>query len=604
MGGMGMSSLSNNNPTVVSAFQAALLHQSLVLIALFALLALVWNLLRAAQLRRAGELRPVREAEFAAEPYARRLLRVSFGLLWLFDGLLQAQASMPLGLADGVLTPAGSSSPSFVRSIVSFGALTWDRHPVSAAAAAVWIQVGIGLLLLVAPRGRISRLAGATSALWGLVVWAAGEAFGGILGSGVSILFGAPGAALFYVVAGVAVALPERVFATPRLCRSLLRVLGAMVLVLTVVQAWPANGFWHGGGAQPGALSSMLSDMSSTPQPALSASVVRGFAGVVSAHGFAVNLAVVVVLSLLGATLLLGGARGLRIALLLGLAFCLADWLLVQDLGFLGGVGTDPNSMPPLALVLLAGVLGTRSPSGGFSPARPTIESAAIRRALTERPTFVLRALAAGASVVVVLLGALPMALASANPVADPILAEAIGGMPQQADAPLVDFRLEDEAGRSVTPASFRGKTLVVAFLDPVCTTDCPLIAQELRVADQLLGTDAGRVEFLAVDANPLYRSVSVVRAFDATERLATLSNWHFLTGPVRQLAALWNAYGVQVSVEPGGAMVAHADVALIVDRGGVVRQLISTDPGPASAASRSSFSGLIANAARSEARR
>ena len=34
---------------------------------------------------------------------------------------------------------------------------------------------------------------------------------------------------------------------------------------------------------------------------------------------------------------------------------CLADWVLVEDLGFLGGLGTDPNSMIPLLLLITGG---------------------------------------------------------------------------------------------------------------------------------------------------------------------------------------------------------------------------------------------------------
>ena len=44
------------------------------------------------------------------EPAARRLLRVSFGFIWVFDGILQGKSSMPLGmiprrLADEGLAP-------------------------------------------------------------------------------------------------------------------------------------------------------------------------------------------------------------------------------------------------------------------------------------------------------------------------------------------------------------------------------------------------------------------------------------------------------------------------------------------------------------------
>ena len=36
---------------------------------------------------------------------------------------------------------------------------------------------------------------------------------------------------------------------------------------------------------------------------------------------------------------------------------CLADWVLIQDLGFFGGLGTDPNSMIPFVLLADAGYL-------------------------------------------------------------------------------------------------------------------------------------------------------------------------------------------------------------------------------------------------------
>jgi DNA replication protein DnaC len=81
----------------------------------------------------------------------------------------------------------------------------------------VWIQAGIGLWLLAAPRGAASRLAGLTSAGWGLVVCVFGESFGGIFAPGLTWLFGAPGAALAYCAAGALVALPERSWRTPRL---------------------------------------------------------------------------------------------------------------------------------------------------------------------------------------------------------------------------------------------------------------------------------------------------------------------------------------------------------------------------------------------------
>ena len=51
---------------------------------------------------------------------------------------------------------------------------------------------------------------------------------------------------------------------------------------------------------------------------------------------------------------------------------CLADWVLVEDFGFFGGLGTDPNSMIPLALLGVAGYLAlTRAPDPATVPGGP-----------------------------------------------------------------------------------------------------------------------------------------------------------------------------------------------------------------------------------------
>src|SRR5579875_2848967 len=100
----GMSSgLSANNPTVVAAFHAALVQQGLVALILLAIVLLVWNLLRANRLRALRAGREIEPVVLAPEPAARRLLRLFFGCLWVFDGLLQAQPSMPLGMVPDVV---------------------------------------------------------------------------------------------------------------------------------------------------------------------------------------------------------------------------------------------------------------------------------------------------------------------------------------------------------------------------------------------------------------------------------------------------------------------------------------------------------------------
>ena len=42
---------------------------------------------------------------------------------------------------------------------------------------------------------------------------------------------------------------------------------------------------------------------------------------------------------------------------------CVADWVLIEDFGFWGGTGTDPNSMLPLLAVAVTGYLGVTRPA-------------------------------------------------------------------------------------------------------------------------------------------------------------------------------------------------------------------------------------------------
>jgi cytochrome oxidase Cu insertion factor (SCO1/SenC/PrrC family) len=186
------------------------------------------------------------------------------------------------------------------------------------------------------------------------------------------------------------------------------------------------------------------------------------------------------------------------------------------------------------------------------------------------------------------------MALAATNPHADPILNEAIDGTPESVDLAAAPFTLTDQNSATVSLQSLRGRVIALTFLDPVCTTDCPLIAQEFHDADRMLGAQSQHAVFIAIVANPVYDSVAITRAFDQTEGLSGVKNWLFLTGPEATLKRLWSRYGVQVSVEPAGAMVAHSDIAFVIDSTGHTRYVLDADPGPGTAASQSSFSGVV----------
>src|ERR1035437_5004567 len=62
------------------------------------------------------------------ESRARTYLRWAFGTIWLVDGILQFQASMPLGLANNVVAPMAIGTPSWLHTVMLDGITTWNEH--------------------------------------------------------------------------------------------------------------------------------------------------------------------------------------------------------------------------------------------------------------------------------------------------------------------------------------------------------------------------------------------------------------------------------------------------------------------------------------------
>jgi cytochrome oxidase Cu insertion factor (SCO1/SenC/PrrC family) len=619
------SGINVNDPIVVAAFKAALLHQGIIALLIFATLGLAWITVRAWLPGVVGPAGPAgsgaQPAPVLAEPAWRQLLRIGFGLLWIVDGILQAQPQMAVGLPSQVIEPTAASSPPWVQHVVNWAGTTWSYHPMQAGASAVWIQVGIGLWMLAASRGPLSRLAGLASVGWGLVVWVFGESFGGIFAPGLTWLFGAPGAVLIYCVAGALIALPERMWHSPLLGRAILAGTGLFLIGMAVLQAWPGRGFWPGiAHGQPGTLAGMTQDMAQTSQPGFLAAWVRAFTSFDEAHGFAVNLFVVAALALMGAAFVTGRRRLVRPAVVAFTVLCLADWVLIEDFGFFGGLGTDPNSMIPFILLATSGYLALApAPAAATEPAiatepaspaasapapaqatapaswRDRIRPASVRRSVA---TASFRTVASVAAVALIVLGAAPMAAAQASPVADTILAQSIDGSSAPLDYPAPGFSLTDQHGQTVTLASLHGKVVLLTFLDDTCSVDCPLIAQEFRQAGQQLAADTRQVELVAVDYNPINTQVSYIQAFDRQEGLDGVPNWLYLTGTRAQLQQVWHEYALPMEILPAGSMIGHGEFAYILDRAGHVRRQLDFDPGPGTTSTKSSFAAELTDAA------
>ena len=129
-------------------------------------------------------------------------------------------------------------------------------------------------------------------------------------------------------------------------------------------------------------------------------------------------------------------------------------------------------------------------------------------------------------------------------------------------------FTLTDQDGRSVSLAGLKGRAVVVEFMDPRCTDICPIVSQEFRLAYRDLGPLADRVVFVAINVNQFHEDVPSVRQFTDEHGLASIPNWHFLTGTTPALQSVWKAYGEAVEPNPTGDVI-HTSAMYFIDPSG-----------------------------------
>jgi len=141
---------------------------------------------------------------------------------------------------------------------------------------------------------------------------------------------------------------------------------------------------------------------------------------------------------------------------------------------------------------------------------------------------------------------------------------------------PAPGFTLTDQAGRTMSLSAFRGKVVVLEFMDDHCTDVCPIVAQEFAGAYHDLGPMAGKVVFAAVNVNPYYRSVQAVAAFSAEQRLTAIPGWHFFTGSPAALHAAWGNYNIEVEPQGPGRDTLHTSAIYFIDPQGDQRYLAS----------------------------
>lgn len=112
---------------------------------------------------------------------------------------------------------------------------------------------------------------------------------------------------------------------------------------------------------------------------------------------------------------------------------------------------------------------------------------------------------------------------------------------PTRAAPPL---SLHNYNGEAVNIEQYRGKAVLVTFLYTNCPDVCPIIASNLRVAQNLMGSaEASKVQVIAVSVDPRGDTSKAVASFLARHEMT--GRMQYLIGSAHQLARVWKAWYV-----------------------------------------------------------
>ncbi len=279
---------------------------------------------------------------------SRREVQQILGALWLIDGLLQVQPQMfTLNLIYGIMMPLLQNQPAPVAASLQWIIGVTAQHLLLVNLLISVVQIAIGLSLLL---GRGIRAALIVSIVWAVIAWYAVEGMGLLLTGDASVLTGAPGAFLLYILLALVV-YPRHATERSLLSRQHLRwCLAGFWCLAALLQLQPS---WWVPGQISGSIGVMLDG------GGLNTFLVDPVLGPLSVLTTQIEIPLnsVLIVLFLGLAFALAVAKDtwLRPLLVVSMVISLAIWWGFEALGnILTGLTTDVNSGLVLIIIALA----------------------------------------------------------------------------------------------------------------------------------------------------------------------------------------------------------------------------------------------------------
>src|SRR5947207_2165006 len=139
-------------------------------------------------------------------------------------------------------------------------------------------------------------------------------------------------------------------------------------------------------------------------------------------------------------------------------------------------------------------------------------------------------------------------ACGSSSSSSDPPKPKFLGSVatPQLPSPPL---RLDNSLGQPVNINNYRGKAVLVTFIYDHCPDVCPLIVSHLHTAQAELGTQARKLQIIAVSVDPRGDTPTTVKRFLAEHRMT--GRMQYLIGSRPRLERTWRAWHIKAASKP-----------------------------------------------------
>src|SRR5690606_5632543 len=137
-------------------------------------------------------------------------------------------------------------------------------------------------------------------------------------------------------------------------------------------------------------------------------------------------------------------------------------------------------------------------------------------------------------------------------------------------------FELVNQDGALVSPDAMEGRVVVVTAVYATCPTTCPMIIGQAKSAiGELDPAHQDDVAVLALTLDPATDTPVVLRALAAAHGVEA-PQFQFLTGSEFQVQRALEGFQIPYRRSPDGAQIDHANLFILIDRGGRIAYRLS----------------------------